>query len=148
MKRAKLIWITAYSISVLVFAWSVWAWLNAVYYQPTTPEPASLNKFDFRIKTPSYPLSRYQGLLEGGLFFEKPPAPPEVKMAFQSKLVVYGLVKGKNSRAIVGLKGDQTQETWIVKPGSVVDGETIVAIGANYIEVRNESGTGKVFLRE
>jgi hypothetical protein len=148
MKRIKLIWLTAYSISIMVFAWSVWSWLNAVYYHPVTPEQASLNEFDFRIKGSSYPLSRYQGLLEGGLFFEKPPAPPEVKVQFQSGLVVYGVVKGKSGRAIVELEGDQAQETWIVKPGSVVGGETIVAIGADYVEVKNESGTGKVFIRK
>jgi hypothetical protein len=48
----------------------------------------------------------------------------------------------------VELEGDQAQETWIVKPGSVVGGETIVAIGADYVEVKNESGTGKVFIRK
>ncbi|MGE5607557.1 MAG: hypothetical protein ACM3YE_17930, partial [Bacteroidota bacterium] len=119
-------------------------------YQPSAPEPAQLNKFNFRKKTPALKLSRYQELLAGGLFFERPPAPPTPQAPereFYSELVVYGIVKGKESRAIVGLNEEPVQ-TWIVRPGSVVDGETIVTIGANYIEVRNESGTGKVFLRE
>lgn len=148
MKRTKLIWLLVYSISIIVFGWSVCVWLNTVYYHPATPEQASLNKFDFRIKATGYPLSRYQDLLEGGLFFEKPPAAPAAKIEFKSRLVVYGLVKGKDSRAIVGLEGDQGQETWIVRPGSVVGDETITAIGANYIEARNGSGTGKVFIKK
>jgi hypothetical protein len=89
-------------------------------------------------------------LLEGGLFFEKPPVEsvPVIKSEFRSRLVVIGLVKGKGGRAIVGLEGDPGQETWIVRPGSKVEDETIVGIGENYIEASNESGTGKVFLRK
>ena len=150
MKRMQLIWLVVYSISVLVFGWAVYTRLEASYYQPTTPKPAPLNKFDFEIKTQDWELSRYQGLLEGGLFFEKIPTAVQevVENIFHTRLRVYGIVKGGESRAVVGLEGDPSEETWIVKPGSTVEGETIITIGANYIEVRNESGAGKVFLKE
>ncbi len=150
MKRSQLIWSVIFAINAIILGWAVFNLLGAVNYHPTAPEPAQLNKFDYRAKTAVPKLSRYQELLAGGLFFERPSAPPTPQaplMKFHSELVVYGIVKGEESRAIVGL-GEDSTKTWIVKPGLVVDGETIMAIGANYIEVRNESGTGKVFLRE
>ena len=150
MKRSHLIWSGVFVICAIVFGWGVYNLIGSFRYRPSAPETAPLNKFNFRRKTPALKLSRYQELLAGGLFFERPQAPPTPQAPereFYSELAVYGIVKGKESRAIVGLGEDPTK-TWIVKPGSVVNGETIVTIGANYIEVRNESGTGKVFLRE
>lgn len=150
MKRSHLIWSGIFAISAIIFGWGVYNLIGALRYQPSVPEPAQLNEFNFQKITPALKLSRYQELLAGGLFFERPQAPPTPQgpeREFYSDLAVYGIVKGKESRAIVGLGEDPTK-TWIVKPGSVVNGETIVTIGVNYIEVRNESGTGKVFLRE
>lgn len=151
MKQSRLIWIITYSITTIIFGWAVFTWIGAVNYDPVTPERAPLNKFDFQVKATGSQLSRYQGLVEGGLFFEKPLAAPMAQILrseFQSRLVVYGLVKGKDSRAIVGLEGDPNQETWIVRPSSKVEEETIVGIGEDFIEVRNGSGVGKVFFKK
>lgn len=150
MKRSQLIWSVIFAIDAIILGWAVFDLIGAVNYHPSAPQAAQLNQFNYRKQTPALKLSRYQELLAGGLFFERPQAPPTPQISereFYSELVVYGIVKGKEGRAIVGL-GEDPAKTWIVKPGSVVAGETIVAIGANYIEVRNESGTGKVFLRE
>jgi len=150
MKRSHLIWGVTFTIGAIIFGWGVYNLIGALRYQPSAPEPAQMNKFNFRKKTPALKLSRYQQLLAGGLFFERPQAPPTPQallMEFHSELVVYGIVKGKESRAIVGL-GDDPTKTWIVRPGSAVNGESIVTIGANYLEVRNKTGTGKVWLRE
>ncbi len=149
MKQARLIWIAIYSITAIVFGWAAYTWIEAINYQPETPEPNPLNKYNFQAKPAGLELSRYQELLAGGLFFARPPASPALpvpQVQFHSELIVYGIVKGDISRAVVGRNGDQ--ETWIVKSGSVVGEETIAAIGANYVEVQNGSGTGKVFLRE
>lgn len=150
MKKAQMIWIGVYGITALIFSWAIYARIVAANYQPVIPTPAPLNKFDFQTSPKEYQLSRYQALLEGGLFFGKSQtvALPLIKSEFHSRLVVIGLVKGKDGRAIVGLEGDLNQETWIVRPGSMVEDETIMAIGSNYIDIRNGSGTGKVFLRE
>jgi hypothetical protein len=150
MKHTRLIWIVIYTITAFIFGWALYTRIEAANYQPVTPDPASLNEFDFQTRHKEPQLSRYQALLEGGLFFEKPPVEsvPVIKSEFRSRLVVIGLVKGKGGRAIVGLEGDPGQETWIVRPGSKVEDETIVGIGENYIEASNESGTGKVFLRK
>ena len=150
MKRSQLIWSVIFSINAIILGWAGFNLIGAVNYHPSPPKPAKLNKFDYRQKGPGLKLSRYQELLAGGLFFERPPAPPTPQapqVVFESRLVVYGIVKGQDGRAIVGVGEDPTK-TWIVKPGSSVDGEKIVAIGAKYIEVRNESGIGKVWLRE
>ncbi len=150
MKQTRLLWIVIYSITALIFGWALFNRIRAANYQPATPASAPLNKFDFQAPAKEYQLSRYEALLAGGLFFEKisMATVPVIQSEFHSRLVVYGLVKGKGGRAIVGLEGDSSQETWIVRPGSVVENETIVGIGNDYIEVRNGSGTGKVFLRK
>ncbi|NLW46396.1 MAG: hypothetical protein GXY86_03520 [Firmicutes bacterium] len=150
MKHTHQIWMIIYTIITFIFGWALYTRIEAANYQPVTPVPASLNEFNFQPRLKEPQLSRYQALLEGGLFFEKSPmvAVPGIKNEFQSRLLVIGLVKGKGSRAIVGLEGDPSQESWIVKPGSEVENETIVGIGDNYIEVSNQSGTGKVFFRE
>lgn len=151
MKQSRLIWIITYTIAAVILGWAVFSWIEAANYHPAAPERALSHKYNYQTKATGLALSRYQDLLEGGLFFEKPPAPPvpeTPKSVFHSELIVFGIVKGKDSRAIVGSQDESIQETWIVRPGSVVGAETVVAIGANYIEVRNWSGTGKVFLRE
>lgn len=148
MKQTRLLWIIIYVIIGLIFGWALLIRIKAANYQPVTPSAAPLNEFDFQPRINQPQLSRYQALLEGGLFFEKPPeiSIPVIKNEFRSRLVVIGLVKGKGGRAIVGLEGDSSQETWIVRPGSKVENETILSVGDNYIEVSNESGMGKVFL--
>ena len=150
MKRSQLVWSVIFAIDAIILGWAIFDLIGAVNYHPSAPQAAHLNQFNYRKRIPALKLSRYQELLAGGLFFERPPAPPPPQVPerqFYSGLVVYGIVKGKEGRAIVGL-GEDPAKTWIVKPGSVVAGETIVAIGANYIEVKNESGTGKVFIKK
>jgi hypothetical protein len=150
MKQTRLIWILIHTIAALIFGWGLYTRIGAVNYQPVTPDPAALNEFKFQTGLKEPQLSKYQALLEGGLFFEKPAVTlfPQIKNEFQSRLIVIGLVKGKGGRAIVGIEGYPSQETWIVRAGSKVEDETVLAIGDNYIEVSNQSGTGKVFLRK
>ncbi len=151
MKQPRAIWIVTYSITALFLGWAVFSWFEAINYHPSTPKKAKLHQYDYQTKVTGAPLSRFQELLEGEPFFEKPQAPiiPQApRSEFHTELIVFGIVKGAESRAIVGLQDESIQDTWIVRPGSVVARETIVAIGANYIEVQNESGIGKVFLRE
>ena len=64
---------------------------------------------------------------------------------FKSNLVLWGVIKGIETRAVVSVTANP-QQTWVVKVGEAVEGETIIAIGDNYITVRNQSGEGGVML--
>jgi hypothetical protein len=85
------------------------------------------------------------------MFFGKVPEPQPVKPEFHSKLILYGLTRGANPKencAVVGLEGSGNKQTWLVKAGSKVEGEQVLRIADQYILVRNETGKGKVRLRE
>lgn len=141
-------WLFIYVVSFGILIWGISAWTEAYRYTPKIPEKVPLNLVSFKITAREFPLTRYQELIDGGLFFEKIVVPvAEVKHEFKSRLVIYGLVKGKDCRAIVGVEGNPA-ETWIVKPGIAVQGEKIITVGADYLVVKNESGEGKVFFRK
>lgn len=143
MKKTTFVWSVTYLTIIIGLFFAVSQWFDARSFVPETPEPAPLNRFSFNKPETKFSLNRYQRLLDGELFFEKEPEQVTV-IPFQSQLKIFGIISGKNSRAIVGLNGDPTNTTWIVKPGDQVAGEQIVAIGSNYIKVKNSSGEGKV----
>jgi len=76
MKQFRPIWIIIYTITALILGWSIFFLIGAVNYQPAAPKKGVLHQYDFETEATGLVLSRYQELLEGGLFFEKPPAPP------------------------------------------------------------------------
>jgi hypothetical protein len=129
--------------SLLVFAGGLSAWLMARNYQPEVPVQAPLRHYNAPKKDPAPPLSRYQSLFGGSLFFGE-----NLKQGggFQSRLVLWGLIH--NAWAVVGDDPNSHQNTRIVKAGDSVAGEKIIAVGAGYIIVRNQTGEGKIAMRE
>ncbi len=141
--NAKICWRLGYSAAILFFFAGAFLYYEALRYTPKTPEPAPPNHYNYQKKESMYPMDRYALLSRGELFFGKTAIPEQERPAFHSNLKILGIIEGQNSRAVVGLKNDP-ERTWIVKPGSVIEGEKIVKIGKGFILVRNESGEGKV----
>ena len=133
-----------YILVLLAFAGGLICWLMAARYQPNLPQPATVNRFSFKATAKHPDLSRYQSLLGGRLFFGNNE---EAIRLFRSNLTLLGLIKGKPSRALLG-NGEESQETWIVKIGDLVNEERVVAIGDKYVVIRNQSGEGRVYLKE
>lgn len=126
--------------AIIILGWGGFQWWQALAYQPVTPVQAPLNHFTFSIEEPNPDPARYQRLFSGELFFGTVVQPLR---EFYSSLKLLGLINGANPRAVVAVAGSDGQ-TWIVKPGTVAGGEQIIAIGADYILVKNESGEGMV----
>jgi hypothetical protein len=150
-ERLKLIFYLFLTIAIAFLSWGLLELNKAALYQPQLPERAALKQYSFDRKELVFPLTRYENLLSGALFFGElpaPPPPPEVE--FKSQLIVIGVTKGANTQdgyAVVGLQKTGDRETWIVNAGSVLAGERILSIHDGYIQVRNQTGTGKVKLR-
>lgn len=141
--------------AVFCLAWGLLELNKAAFYQPKLPVSASVNHYSFGRKETVFPLERYQSLLSGDLFFGKlPPAPeppPPPKVEFITELVVIGVTKGNNAKdgyAVIGFKSTGDRETSIVRVGQIIGGERIVGIYDGYIMVRNQTGVGKVPLRD
>jgi hypothetical protein len=147
---AKLmIWIKKYMVlafagSLAVFLGGLSTWLIAHAYQPDLPIQEPLRHFSTSKPVIGYPVTRYQSLFGGSLFFGEDVKQP--LSVFQSKLVLWGLIH--NGYAVVGDDPGSNQNTWIVKAGDTVAGEKIVSVGVRYIIVQNQSGEGKVEMRE
>jgi hypothetical protein len=149
MQKKEYLWWAGYVCAALTFGYGVLLWCQAACYTPADPEAAPGKHYRFANVAFNRPLTRYSRLLHGDLFFEATPpaaaapgvAPP--RRDFRSNIKIYGLIRGGNLRAVVGLIGEP--QTWIVRPGSVVHGERIVAIEAKYLVVANDSGEGKIF---
>jgi hypothetical protein len=142
------------TVAIAFFSWGLLELNKAALYQPKLPARTPLNHYLFDRKEIVFPQARYQALLSGELFFGKlpppPPLPPQPKVEFKSQLIVIGVTKGNNAKdgyAVVGLKSSGDQETWIVNVGSVVGGERVLSIQDGFIQVRNQTGVGKVMLR-
>ena len=133
--------IVVYILVLLVFGGGLVCWLTAARYQPNLPQHARVNRFSFNSTAMQPDLSRYQTLLGGGLFFGNSEAAVRL---FHSDLTLLGLIKGKPSRALLG-NGEDSQETWIVKLGDLVNQERVVAIGDKYVVIRNQSGEGRIY---
>lgn len=127
-------------VALLVLIWGLTTWISACHYIPNPPKAAPKNKFTSLKPGLTYPLNKYQSLLTGKLFFGT--ASTTMKAAFRSRLVLWGLAH--RSEAIVGTDPLSNQITWMVKVGDTVEGEKIVAIGNDYIVVRNQTGEGRV----
>jgi hypothetical protein len=146
-----------YIFLVVAFGFLVWGLLElnkAALYQPKYPERIPPNRYSLERKEAVFPLTRYQTLLSGELFFGKlpppPPPPAQPHVEFKTQLIVIGVTKGSNAQdgyAVVGLRSSGDRETWIVNAGSVIGGERVLSIGDGYLQVRNQTGTGKVRLR-
>jgi hypothetical protein len=157
MERLNKFYFGILIISIMFAVWGLARWLQAQAFAPETPVPDAAGRYTFRHPQRQLPLSRYAPLQKGELFFgpqlELPSSgePVKVKVEFSSKLLLYGVTKGITSdadRAIVGLTGDVDKQTWLVKVGSVVDGETVVKLEEKGIWVKNGSGKGKVELKK
>ena len=109
-------WVLGYVLAGIVFGIGCFMWQRANAYIPPEPELAPLNSFTFAKEKSFQPLEYYSSLQRGDLFFGKVP--------FHTDLKLYGVTRGKNSRAVVGIAGKE--QTWIVKPGSVIEDEIIV----------------------
>jgi hypothetical protein len=139
--QLKKYWFLILIFVLLVFGWGFSTWLTARLYVPDNPvvnSPGPAPKPDG--KETKFPISRYEALLGGRLFFgEVKP----VTVAFKSNLLLWGVIKGTENRVVVGANPNQT---WVVRAGETVEGEQIIAIGDNYIQVRNQTGEGTVML--
>jgi hypothetical protein len=139
------------AVAIAFLSWGLLKLNKAAFYQPKLPASTAPGRYSFDRQETVFPLSRYQNLLSGELFFGKlPPPPPQPVVKFQSQLMVIGVTKGTNAQggyAVVGLKSSGDQETWIVNAGQMVGGERVVSIHDGYIMVKNRTGVGKVPLR-
>jgi hypothetical protein len=149
--------------------WGLARWLQAQVFTVEAPVPTVSGKYSYQQTQPSFPLSRDARLQKGELFFDPDlmtvilPVRPikqtstavesavKVKKQFSSKLLLYGVTKGDTSyidRAVVGLAGASSKQTWLAQPGSVINGETVVKIETQGIWVKNKTGAGKVGLQQ
>jgi hypothetical protein len=130
--------------SFLIFIWGFSTWIIARHYQPEIPIQTPAQHYTLAKKAITFPISRYQSLFDGSLFLGE----ENIKKTggFQSHLILWGLING--GWAVVGIDPGSNQNTWIVKAGDTVEGERIVAVGVRYINVRNQTGEGKVILSE
>jgi hypothetical protein len=137
MERLNKFYYYSLALAVLFALWGFTRWLQARVYTPPTPVKVAANRYSFEKPVVTFPLSRYAQLQTGEMFFG-PQATAELQPVFSSKLLLYGVSKGahpKLDRAIVGLIAESAKQTWVVQPGSVVNG------------VKNETGLGRVGLR-
>jgi hypothetical protein len=153
MGRLNKIYYCSLALAVLFALWGFSRWLQAQVYMPPAPVMVAANRYSFEKPVVTFPLSRYVRLQTGELFFGSKTVPQSLaapQPVFSSKLLLYGVIKGANAkhdRAIVGLIADPGKQTWVVQPGSVVNGETVVKIEKKGIWVKNETGMGRVGLR-
>lgn len=138
----KYIWFALLG-SFLVFIWGFLAWIIARHYQPEIPVQAPAQHYTIPKEESRFAITRYQSLLDGSLFFGEGSKKNGV---FQSRLVLWGLING--GYAVVGVDPQSNQNTWIVKAGDTVEGEQVLAVGARFIVVRNQTGEGKVVMSE
>lgn len=144
MIQFKKYWIYFVIIVIVIFGWGFSSWLLARLYQPEEPVHVPLQSYKYPPREDSFPLSRYEPLMNGRLFFGGNIVSSET--GFSSKLVLWGVIK--NEIAVVGLDPSSNQDTVIVKVGEYVAGEQIVGIGGNYIVVKNATGQGRVGMPE
>jgi hypothetical protein len=140
------------AIAIGFFFWGMLELNKAALYKPELPINTAANHYSFDRRETVFPLSRYQHLLSGDLFFGKlPPPPPPPQVEFRTQLIVIGVTKGANTQdgyAVVGVKSSGDKETWIVNAGQMIGGERILSIHDGYIMVKNRTGVGKVRLRD
>jgi hypothetical protein len=139
-------------VAIVFFGWGFLEWNKAYHYRPQAPPKTLPNRYTFTRRERLFPIERYQTLLNGDLFFGKLVVPSsQSAVRFQTQLIVIGITKGHNTTdayAVVGLHSFGDRQTWIVKAGSLVDGERILKIGNGYLEVENETGVGRISLRD
>lgn len=139
-------WLVIFAASGAVFVWGLASWITAQYYRPAAPAQAPVAKYSYRLPetnrsvgTDSLPGDR---LFFGGASAN--PAPVTAATTFHSSLILWGAIKGET--AVVGLDPNSNGDTQLVRVGEVFGGEKIIAIGSDYIVVRNQTGTGRVNL--
>jgi hypothetical protein len=133
-----------YTAALLIFGAGGVIWLAAGWGGNKPPRSDPSPKFQLTGAETSVAVGRYDRLQDGALFFGEPSV---TLSAFSSRLVLWGVVRGRNPQAIVGTDPSSNRVTRMVKPGDQVEGEKIVAIGERFIVVRNASGEGRVELR-
>ncbi len=149
MNRSEQQLLIGFGVGLLVFGWGLTSWFQARNYQPLAPQQSPVRQFSYQKSEPSPNFAQYQALASGKMFFGSSSAnasnlPPSI---FQSKLVVWGIINGKPSTAVIGVDPDSNADTWIIKPGDTMLDERVVAIGANFVLVRNRTGEGRVYIK-
>lgn len=146
MSAVKKLQIGIISLSIVMFGCGLFLWLQAHFYQPQTTEAVPYRQGAIRENTEKGQSGPYQALRNGTLFFDSAAPVRGEKPPFQSKLVLWGITGGKNGCAVVGFNPKSNAQTVIVKVGEQIAGETVTAIGKDFIVVRNETGEGEVRL--
>lgn len=135
----------SYSVSIVFFIVGFTIWLFAYLYKPVDPIEIPSSPVKISPVPSTYPLSRYQSLMSGRLFFGGVDPSTEIPVVqFRSRLLLWGVIK--NGHAVVGLDPNDHTNNRVVTVGDTVEGETITAIGDGYIMVKNQTGQGKVKL--
>jgi hypothetical protein len=133
-----------YTAALLIFVAGGIVWLAAGWGAGKPPRTDLPPQYRFNGSETTVAAGRYDRLQDGTLFFGEPSLTVTV---FSSRLVLWGVVGGRNPQAIVGTDPSSNRVTRMVKPGDQVEGEKIVSIGERFIVVRNVSGEGRVDLK-
>ncbi len=149
MNRSEQQLLIGFGVGLLVFGWGLTSWFQARNYQPLAPVQSPVRQFSYQKPEPSPKFAQYQALTSGKMYFGSSSVtasnlPPII---FQSKLVVWGIISGKPSNAVIGVDPESNADTWIIKPGDMMLDERVVGIGANFVLVRNRTGEGRVYLK-
>ncbi len=149
MVITKKYWLIIYGSSLAVFLTGLVIWLASHLYQPVTPSEAPIRHMEAGKIPPVYPLDRYRSLLSGRLFFGGNDSTDNSNDGskvpqFSSRMVLWGVIKG--SHAVIGFDPSSNLQTKLVKTGDMIEDEKIVAIGDKYIEVKNQTGQGRIWL--
>lgn len=146
--HASMYWLGIFAVSGAMFVWGLTSWISARFYRPNIPVQMQVGKYSYRLpetlrqgRAVSLPGDR---LFFGGTATQDLMPVKAGGTAFHSSLILWGAIKGET--AVVGLDPNSNTATQLVRVGEVFAGEKIIAIGANYIVVRNQTGTGRVNL--
>lgn len=149
MREKKLdiskLWLIGIIVAVIVFIWGLLAWIMASQYVPKAPASAPLIKYSNPKQRSGFPITKYQSLMSGKLFFGSDGGQFTRNITFTSKLILQGLIHG--AYALVTIDPLSNENTKIVKAGDTIEGEQIIAVGEDSITVRNQTGEGKIHLR-
>jgi hypothetical protein len=129
----------------MVFGWGLFSWVNAKFYRPAEPTLSQTRRFSFTKPDRAYSYARYRVLADGSLFFG--PVATET-LEFRANLILWGIIQGRNSSAVIGLEPDSNAHTWVVKVGDYIEDNQIIGIGANFITVKNQTGEGRIYLND
>lgn len=143
-------WVSGLIMAVMCFSWGLNLYLKALADQQELPPTAPGRPVSFVHTLPLLTFAEYQVLASGKMFFGKGSEPSSVEetQPFQTQLVLWGIIKGVNSKAVIGTDRQSNVTTWIVRVGDEVSGERITKISEDSIWVRNKTGEGRIVLSD